>query len=150
MRFSDHYSIKPTHLTNGYLVEPERCPSWPVASSSPVDVEVTRNESQLIRAECRTAVTEMDTAWRRMQSAVTERLDQRVRDIQFLRKDLEWKLEQITGEADDLFKMSSRLAKALEACRRRRSSGAERPCPPEARRGTSWPRFWSSSPASSG
>ncbi|XP_062420249.1 tektin-4-like isoform X1 [Pungitius pungitius] len=94
-------------------------PSGPRRPDGPsrVDMEVTRNQSQLFRAECRRTITEMDTACRRMQSDDTKHLDQRVRDIQFLRKNLEWKLEEITEEVDVLLEMSSRLAKALEVCR---------------------------------
>ncbi|KAM8878139.1 tektin-1-like isoform 2-T2 [Spinachia spinachia] len=88
----------------------------PGAGPSRVDMEVTRNESQLFRAEFGRAITEMGTACQRMRSDCTKRLDQRVRDIQFRSKDLEWKLEEITGEVDVLLKMSGRLAKALEAC----------------------------------
>jgi len=41
--------------------------------------------------------------------------DQRVRDIQFLKKELEMKLEEITEETDVLIALQSRVMKALEA-----------------------------------
>lgn len=43
--------------------------------------------------------------------------DQRVRDIQFLRKELELKLEEIILEIDALLVLQSRVMKALEACK---------------------------------
>jgi len=42
--------------------------------------------------------------------------DQRVRDIQFLKKELELKLEEVVVEIDVLVALQSRVAKALEAC----------------------------------
>lgn len=41
--------------------------------------------------------------------------DQRSRDIQFLKKELELKLEEIIVEIDDLIELQSRVVKALEA-----------------------------------
>lgn len=43
--------------------------------------------------------------------------DQRVRDIQFLKKELELKLEEIIVEIDVLIALQSRVGKALEACK---------------------------------
>lgn len=43
--------------------------------------------------------------------------DQRVRDIQFLKKELEIKLEEIILAIDDLLVLQSRVGKALEACK---------------------------------
>ena len=43
--------------------------------------------------------------------------DQRVRHIQFLRKELELKLEEIIVEIDVLISLQSRVVKALEACK---------------------------------
>ena len=40
---------------------------------------------------------------------------QRVKDIQFLRKELELKLEEVIVEIDDLIALKSRVVKALEA-----------------------------------
>lgn len=43
--------------------------------------------------------------------------DQRVRDIEFLKKELELKLEEIVVEIDDLTAVNARVVKALEACK---------------------------------
>lgn len=42
-------------------------------------------------------------------------LDQRIRDIQFLKKELELKLEEITLETDVLIALHERVVKALDA-----------------------------------
>lgn len=42
--------------------------------------------------------------------------DQRVRDVQFLEKELELTLEETIGETDNLITLKSRVLKALEAC----------------------------------
>lgn len=42
--------------------------------------------------------------------------DRRVRDIQFLKKELELKLEEVIVEIDDLITLKSRVLKAKEAC----------------------------------
>lgn len=41
--------------------------------------------------------------------------DQRIKDIQFLKKELELKLEEIMVESDELIALQSRVVKALEA-----------------------------------
>lgn len=43
--------------------------------------------------------------------------DQRIKDVQFLKKELERKLEEIILEIDALTVLQSRVVKALEACR---------------------------------
>lgn len=43
--------------------------------------------------------------------------DRRVRDIQFLKKELEQKLDEILLETDALVAVQSRVLKALEACK---------------------------------
>ncbi|XP_070684963.1 tektin-1 [Pempheris klunzingeri] len=82
-----------------------------------VNIEVMRNRSELFRAECTRLIQQTDKACRRMQDDDNKRLDQRVRDIQFLKKELELKLEEIIVEIDDLIALQSRVAKALQACK---------------------------------
>lgn len=43
--------------------------------------------------------------------------DQRVRDIQFVKRELELKLEEIIVEIDALIVLQGRVVKALEACK---------------------------------
>ncbi|TNN43251.1 Tektin-1 [Liparis tanakae] len=80
--------------------------------------EVLRNSSELFRAECTRLMLETEKACKRMQNDDSKRLDQRVRDIQFLKKELELKLEEVVVEIDALVALQSRVAKALEACTR--------------------------------
>ncbi|KAK5854674.1 hypothetical protein PBY51_004849 [Eleginops maclovinus] len=81
------------------------------------NIEVMRNHSVLFRAECKRLIHETDKSCKRMQNDDNKQLDQRVRDIQFLKKELELKLEEIIVEIDVLIALQSRVGKALEACR---------------------------------
>ncbi|XP_031151531.1 tektin-1 [Sander lucioperca] len=82
-----------------------------------VSIDVMRNHSELFRAECKRLMLETDKACKRMQNDDNKQLDQRVRDIQFLKKELELKLEEIIVEIDVLIALQSRVGKALEACK---------------------------------
>ncbi|XP_018539570.1 tektin-1 [Lates calcarifer] len=82
-----------------------------------LSIEVLRNHSELFRAECMKLILETDKACQRMKDDDNKRLDQRVRDIQFLKKELELKLEEIIVEIDVLIALQSRVVKALEACK---------------------------------
>ncbi|KAM6966916.1 tektin-1 [Tautogolabrus adspersus] len=79
------------------------------------NMETVRGHCELHRAEMSRLIQETDRACKRMQSDDTKRLDQRVRDIQFLKKELELKLEDIIVGIDDLIVLQSRVLKALEA-----------------------------------
>ncbi|XP_047449687.1 tektin-1 [Mugil cephalus] len=83
--------------------------------ASLVNIEVMLNHSELFRAECKRLIMETDKACKRMQDNDNKQLDQRVRDIQFLKKELELKLEEITLEIDVLIALHNRVVKALEA-----------------------------------
>ncbi|KAM7413646.1 hypothetical protein PAMA_020842 [Pampus argenteus] len=80
-------------------------------------IEVMRNQSELFRSECTRLMLETDKAGKRMQDDDNKRLDQRIRDIQFLKKELELKLEEVIVEIDVLIGLQSRVMKALEACK---------------------------------
>ncbi|KAF3834260.1 hypothetical protein F7725_025464 [Dissostichus mawsoni] len=69
------------------------------------NIEVMRNHSVLFRAECKRLIQDTDKACKRMQNDDNKQLDQRVRDIQFLKKELELKLEEIILEIDVLIEM---------------------------------------------
>uniref|UniRef100_A0AAV2J333 Tektin n=1 Tax=Knipowitschia caucasica TaxID=637954 RepID=A0AAV2J333_KNICA len=60
---------------------------------------------------------ETNKACKRMQDDDQKRLDQRVKDIQFLKKELEQQLEDIILETDCLITLEGRVQKALEACK---------------------------------
>ncbi|KAM4565666.1 tektin-1 [Odontesthes bonariensis] len=80
-----------------------------------VNIEVMLNHSELFRAECKRLILETDKTCKRMQDDDNKQFDQRVRDIHFLKKELEMKLEEITEETDVLIALQSRVMKALEA-----------------------------------
>ncbi|XP_035536347.1 tektin-1 [Morone saxatilis] len=82
-----------------------------------VNIEVMRNHSELFRAECMRLISEADKSCKRLQNNDNKQLDQRVRDIQFLKKELELKLEEIILDIDVLIALQSRVEKALEACK---------------------------------
>ncbi|KAM6903692.1 tektin-1 [Lycodopsis pacificus] len=81
-----------------------------------VNFEVIRNRSELFRAECTRLMLETDKACKRMPNDDGKRLDQRLGDVQFVKKGLELKLEEIIVEIDVLEALQSRVAKALKAC----------------------------------
>ncbi|MEQ2232897.1 hypothetical protein ILYODFUR_016205, partial [Ilyodon furcidens] len=78
-----------------------------------LNVEVALSRAELFRAECKRLILETEKACRRMQTDDSKYLDQRVRDIQFLKKELELKLEEIAPEIDALLALNSRVMKAL-------------------------------------
>ncbi|XP_068566662.1 tektin-1 [Cebidichthys violaceus] len=82
-----------------------------------VNFEFMRNRSELFRAECRRLMLETDKACKRMPNDDSKRLDQRLGDIQFVKKGLELKLEEIIVEIDVLIVLQSRVANALKACK---------------------------------
>uniref|UniRef100_A0A8C2ZC54 Tektin n=1 Tax=Cyclopterus lumpus TaxID=8103 RepID=A0A8C2ZC54_CYCLU len=81
------------------------------------NMEFMRNHSELFRAECVRLITDTDTSCKRMQNDDSKRLGQRVRDIQFVKKELEMKLGEIVVEIELLETSQSREANALEACK---------------------------------
>uniref|UniRef100_A0A665V3A7 Tektin n=1 Tax=Echeneis naucrates TaxID=173247 RepID=A0A665V3A7_ECHNA len=91
----------------------------PLQSGGPnlINMEVMRTHSELFRGQCMRLILETDKACKRMQNDDNKRLDQRVRDIQFLKKELELKLEEVIVEIDVLVALHNRVAKAQEACK---------------------------------
>ncbi|XP_029923162.1 tektin-1 [Myripristis murdjan] len=80
------------------------------------NIERMQTHSELLTAESKKLIWESDKAAQRLQQDANKRLDQRIRDIQFLRKELEQKLEEIIVEIDSLVTFKSRVEKALQAC----------------------------------
>ncbi|KAF7649598.1 hypothetical protein LDENG_00138950 [Lucifuga dentata] len=81
-----------------------------------VSIDRIRNLSELLTAESKRLILECDSASKRMQQDANKKLDQRLRDIQFLKQELEGKLEEMTVEIDSLTELKGRVEKALEAC----------------------------------
>lgn len=82
-----------------------------------LNFKVIRDHSELFRAECMRLMEESNKACKRMQDDDKKRLDQRVKDIHFLKKELEQKLEEIIFETDNLITLHGRVQKAFEACK---------------------------------
>ncbi|XP_034023684.1 tektin-1 [Thalassophryne amazonica] len=79
--------------------------------------ETMKNRSEVFTAESQRMILENVTACKRLHQDANKRLDQRVKDIQFLKKELEQKLEEIIVEIDALIALKSRVVKALDACK---------------------------------
>ncbi|XP_049890172.1 tektin-1 isoform X2 [Epinephelus moara] len=82
-----------------------------------VNIDAVQNHSKLFRADCMRLMQQADKACKLMQGDDNRRLDQRVSDIQYLKKELELQLEEIIVETDVLIALQSRVVKALEACK---------------------------------
>ncbi|TNN23049.1 Tektin-1 [Liparis tanakae] len=80
------------------------------------NMEFKRHHSELLRAACVKLIEDTGAVCKRMQSDDSKGLGQRVRDIQFLKKELEMKLGETIVEMDLLLASQSREARALEAC----------------------------------
>ncbi|KAM9342277.1 tektin-1 [Pholidichthys leucotaenia] len=78
------------------------------------NVAVLPSNSKLFRAECIELITEAKKTCKRMQDAHNRRLDQRAKDVEFLKKELELKLEEIILEIDELISLQRRVVKAVE------------------------------------
>ncbi|TWW76779.1 tektin-1 isoform X2 [Takifugu flavidus] len=82
-----------------------------------LEAEVIRNQSAFFRAECKRLISETSKRCRDMQNDQTQKLDRRVKEVQFMKTELELKLEEIVVETDELILLQTRVAKALEASR---------------------------------
>ncbi|KAK7883146.1 hypothetical protein WMY93_029320 [Mugilogobius chulae] len=87
------------------------------AGANLLNFKVIRDHSELFRAECTRLMEETNKACKRMQDDDQKRLDQRVKDIHFLKRELEQKLDEIILETDNLITLQGRVQKALEACK---------------------------------
>ncbi|KAM9853546.1 tektin-1 [Aulostomus maculatus] len=82
-----------------------------------VKIDNMRNHSERFRDECTRLIQETNRTCKHMQDDDNKHLDQRVRDIQFLKKELELKLEETVLEIDVLIELQIRVMNALEACK---------------------------------
>ncbi|XP_077422443.1 tektin-1 [Vanacampus margaritifer] len=93
---------KNTHLIGGSTLE---------------SIDVIRNHSKLFRGECTRLIEDCNKSCKRLEDDDSERLDHRVQDIQFVKKELEMKLEENILETDKLIALENRVTKAGEACK---------------------------------
>uniref|UniRef100_A0A3P8V6F6 Tektin n=1 Tax=Cynoglossus semilaevis TaxID=244447 RepID=A0A3P8V6F6_CYNSE len=94
----------------------EHIPHQEKAATHLRTMEVTVNQSEILRGKCVRLMMEIDRARRHIQETDKMRLGKRIRDVQFLEKELELTLEETIGETDNLITLKSRVLKALEAC----------------------------------
>ncbi|XP_061775451.1 tektin-1 [Nerophis ophidion] len=88
-----------------------------IGGSTLDSIEVIRNHSTLFRGECMRLIEESSKSCKRLQDDDSEKLDHRVRDIQFVKKELELKLEENILETERLFALQDRVVKAIEMCK---------------------------------
>ncbi|XP_057695006.1 tektin-1 isoform X2 [Corythoichthys intestinalis] len=80
-------------------------------------INVIRNHSKLFRGECARLIEDCSKSCKRLEDDDSERLDHRVRDIQFVKQELEQKLEENILETDHLIELQNRVTKAIESCK---------------------------------
>nr|XP_057936441.1 tektin-1 [Doryrhamphus excisus] len=88
-----------------------------IGGSTLESIEVIRNQSKVFRGECTRLIEESNKACKRLQDDDNEKLGHRVRDIQFMKKELELKLEENILESEGLIALQDRVMKAVEACK---------------------------------
>ncbi|XP_061576121.1 tektin-1-like [Cololabis saira] len=94
---------------------PQRAPGPQQGGGDLNSAEAALNHSELFRAECKRLLSDFDKTCKRMQDDEKQQLDQQVRKMQFVKEELELKLEQMILETDVLSALHSRGMKALNA-----------------------------------
>ncbi|XP_020820391.1 tektin-1 isoform X1 [Phascolarctos cinereus] len=93
-------------------------PEWHVANKSQYSsTECQRAKSERLVAESQRLVDEIEKTTQRTQSDVNKKIEQRLDEIKFWKKELDDKLDQLVKETEVLFTFKTRLEKALENCR---------------------------------
>ncbi|XP_051934972.1 tektin-1 [Hippocampus zosterae] len=88
-----------------------------IGGSTLESINVIRNHSKLLRGECTRLIEDCSKSCKRLEDDDSERLDQRVQDIHFVKKELELKLEENILETDQLIAVQNRVTKAIESCK---------------------------------
>ncbi|XP_062965033.1 tektin-1 [Cynocephalus volans] len=96
---------------------PKFLPSeWHIANKSQYHrAEAQRSRSERLVAESQRLVDEIEKTTRKSQSDVNKKLEQRLEEVRFWKKELDDKLEQLVCETEDLLTYKTRLEKALES-----------------------------------
>ncbi|XP_061537895.1 tektin-1 [Phycodurus eques] len=92
---------KNTHLIGGSTLE---------------SIDVIRNHSKLFRGQCTRLIEDFSKSCQRLEDDDSERLDHRVRDIHFVKEELDLKLEENILEIEQLIALQNRVMKAIESC----------------------------------
>ncbi|XP_069339542.1 tektin-1 [Eulemur rufifrons] len=89
---------------------------WQIANKSQYHrAEAQRSRSERLVAESQRLVDEIEKTTRKSQSDVNKKLEQRLEEVRFWKKELDDKLEQLVYETEDLLTYKTRLEKALES-----------------------------------
>ncbi|ELV12260.1 tektin-1 [Tupaia chinensis] len=98
-------------------VPPKFLPSeWHIANKSQYHrAEAQRSRSERLVAESQRLVDEVEKTTRKSQSDVNKKLEQRLEEVRFWKKELDDKLEQLVYETEDLLIYKIRLERALES-----------------------------------
>ncbi|XP_035155637.2 tektin-1 isoform X2 [Callithrix jacchus] len=96
---------------------PKFLPSeWHIANKNQYHrADSQKSRSERLVAESQRLVDEIEKTTRKSQSDVNKKLEQRLEEVQFWKKELDDKLEQLVNETDDLLIYKIRLEKALES-----------------------------------
>ncbi|KAM9208563.1 tektin-1 [Dugong dugon] len=96
---------------------PKFLPSeWHIANKNQYhSAEAQRSRSERLVVESQRLVDEIEKATRKSQSDVNKKLEQRLEEVKFWKKELDDKLEQLVRETEDLLIFKIRLEKALES-----------------------------------
>ncbi|KAM7068870.1 tektin-1 isoform 2-T4 [Molossus nigricans] len=89
---------------------------WHIANKSQYHkAEAQRSRSERLVAESQRLVDEIEKTTRKAQSDVNKKLEQRLEEVRFWKKELDDKLEQLVYVTEDLLTYQIRLQKALES-----------------------------------
>ncbi|XP_024420362.2 tektin-1 [Desmodus rotundus] len=89
---------------------------WHIANKNQYHrAEAQRSQSERLVAESQRLVEEIEKTTRKSQSDVNKKLEQRLEEIRFWKKELDDRLEQLVYVTEDLLACKTRLEKALES-----------------------------------
>ncbi|KAF6299908.1 tektin 1 [Rhinolophus ferrumequinum] len=89
---------------------------WHIANKDQYHrAEAERSRSERLVAESQRLVDEIEKTTRKSQSDVNKKLEQRLEEVKFWKKELDDKLEQLVYVTEDLLTYQTRLEKALES-----------------------------------
>lgn len=89
---------------------------WYIANKSQYHrAEAQRSRSERLVAESQRLVEEIEKTTKKSQSDVNKKLEQRLEEVRFWKKELDDKLEQLVNQTDDLLTYKTRLERSLES-----------------------------------
>lgn len=90
-------------------------PEWHISNKNQYNsAEAQRSRSERLVAESQRLVDEIEKSTQRTQSDVNKKIEQRLDEIKFWKKELDDKLDQLLKETEALFTFKTRLEKAIE------------------------------------